>query len=70
MSLLPRAALRRDREHLLTLIVPGEVKVNLAIFDVEFQAKFLSIRYEKKPFTAETSFKSFLTSDMTSKNDI
>jgi hypothetical protein len=32
---------------LLTLILPGEVKVDLANFDAKFRTKFLNIRFLK-----------------------
>jgi hypothetical protein len=55
----------------LTLIQPGEVKVDLANFDVEFRAKFLyNVLFFIWPIPAEMSSKSFWTSDMTSKNDV
>ncbi len=52
----------------LTLIVPGEVKVDLANFDIKFWTKFLCIGlYIKIPIPAPTSSESFWTSDI-SKN--
>jgi hypothetical protein len=51
--------------HILTLIVLGKVKVN----DIKFQTKFLCTEFLKiLPIPAETSFKSFQTYDMMSKN--
>jgi hypothetical protein len=56
---------------LLTLILPGEVKVHLANFDVKFRTKFLYTGFfQNWLIPAETSCKSFWTSDMTSKNDV
>jgi hypothetical protein len=55
----------------LTLIQPGEVKVDLANFDVKFRTKFFYVGFFLNwPIPAKTSYKSFLTSDMTSKNDV
>jgi hypothetical protein len=57
-------------EH-LTLIGPGEVKVDLADFDLKLQENLLSTLYiHFFPIPAETSSGSFWTSDMTSKNDV
>ncbi len=54
----------------LTLIQPGGVNVDLVIFDVKFQTKFLYFGFFFLwPIPAETSSKSFSTSDMTSKNN-
>ncbi len=56
---------------LLTLIQPGEVKIDLANFDVKFRTKFLYVRlFFIWPIPAETSCESFWTSDTTSKNDV
>jgi hypothetical protein len=55
----------------LTLIQQGQVKVDLANFDIKFRTKFLYVGFFKNwPIPAETSCKSFWTSDMTSKNDV
>jgi hypothetical protein len=44
---------------LLTLIVLGEVKVDLANFDVKFPISFLCIRLKEIPIPAEMSYESF-----------
>ncbi len=50
----------------LKLIQPGEVKLDLANIDVKFRLKFLyDVLFFIWPIPAETSSKSFLTSDMT-----
>jgi hypothetical protein len=58
----------------LALIVPDEVKVDLANFDVKLRKNFLyvCILYvlHTLPIPAETSCKYFLTSSNTSKNDV
>ncbi len=55
----------------LTLFLPGKVKIDLANFDVKFRTKFLSIGFDKNlPIIAETCSKSFWTSELTSKNDV
>jgi hypothetical protein len=54
----------------LTLIGVGEVKVDLADFDLKLQENLLSTLYFFLPVPAKTSSRSFLTHDMTSKNDI
>ncbi len=55
----------------LTLIGPGEVKVDLADFDLKLRENLLSNLILKKiPIPAKTSSESFWTSDMTSKNDV
>ncbi len=54
---------------ILTLIGPGEVKVDPANFDLKLQEKLLSTSYIFLPIPAERSSGSFWTSDMTSKND-
>jgi ACR3 family arsenite efflux pump ArsB len=44
---------------LLTLILPGMVKVDLANFDIKFQTKFLYIGFfQNLPIPAETACKS------------
>jgi hypothetical protein len=44
----------------LTITVPKDVKVDLASFDVKFQTKFLSIRFQTKiPIPEEISSESF-----------
>ncbi len=54
---------------LLTLIGPGEVKVDLADFDLKLRENLWSnLIYKKIPIPAKTSSESFWTSDMTSKN--
>ncbi len=56
---------------LLTMILPCEVKVHLANFDVKLRTKFLYTGFfQNWLIPAETSCKSFWTSDMTSKNDV
>ncbi len=35
-------------KYALTLILPGEVKVDLSDFDIKFQTKFLYIGFKKK----------------------
>jgi hypothetical protein len=50
----------------LTLIGPGEVKFDLADFDLKLPANLFS----NLIIPATTSFKSFWTYDMTSKNDV
>ncbi len=55
----------------LSLILPGEVKIYLCIFYIKFRTNFLCLGSSKNlPFPAETSFKYFWPSDMTSKNDV
>ncbi len=55
----------------LSLIQPGEVKVDLANFDVKLRTKFLYVGFFKNlPIPTEMSCKSFWTSDMTSQNDV
>jgi hypothetical protein len=57
--------------YLLTLIGPGEVKVDLANFDIKLQENLLSTLYIIFwPIPAKESSGSFWTSDMTSKNDV
>jgi hypothetical protein len=51
----------------LTLVVSGEVKVDLANFDVKIVTKFYIADFSKICITAEISYKSFRTSNRTSK---
>jgi hypothetical protein len=44
----------------LKLIVPGEVKVGLAKFDIIFQTKFLTIRFKKKTYSCRNVYRIFL----------
>ncbi len=47
-------------KYLLTLIVPSEVKVDLANFDIKFWTKFVCIGFKTKiPIPAESSSESF-----------
>jgi hypothetical protein len=57
---------------ILTLIVPGEVKVDLANFYIKFRTKFIYIVFFQKYLFLQKHFfpQSFWTPDMTSKNDI
>ncbi len=55
----------------LTLIRPGEVKVDLADFDLKLRENlFINLIFKKRPIPAKTSSESFWTSHMTSKNDV
>ncbi len=60
-----------DTIYLLSLIVLGEVKVDLSNIDGKFWTKYLCIRFfQEILIPAEMSSESFWTSDMTSKTDV